>query len=400
MMTKTKLGDLQKAALAATEAARTIAGPAEKAGRALTATEQRDYDAEMTKARELLAQIKQGKADLEVIDAAKGLAYDIGRPLADGERPAGGIGAHLALTGAAVKGVARQIATRMAPADGTGRKALLPTGSTVTDVPMVAESPFALGRPALSLLDVLTLTQRLPKYTYLRQTARTNNAAPVAMGATKPTTVLGLTEVEAELHVVAHLSEPIPKYWLSDSAALEQFVADELLFGLRQALEAQVLNGDGLGENLTGFANVSGIQTQAFATDLLTTTRAAITKAETAGHEAGTFVLSPGDWEKLELARTDTAGQLELGGPVDRAARKLWGVPVTLSLGLPASTGLLLDLSAVGLSTDGDGIDTSWSENVSDDFAKNQLRARVEGRFEVDVYKPLGVVKIATVATP
>ncbi|MBF6233432.1 phage major capsid protein [Nocardia farcinica] len=395
-MTKEKLGDLQKEARQHVEKAREIAERAQKAGRDMTADEQRSFDGAMSQARGVLDRIKSGKRDLEIFEAARNLASDVGRP----NDPNAPSGKHLSLTGSSVKAMARRIADQMAPENSTGRKALLPAGSTVTDVPMVAESPFALGRPALSLLDVLTLTQRLPKYTYLRQTARTNNAAPVAMGATKPTTVLGLTEVEAELHVVAHLSEPIPKYWLSDSAALEQFVADELLFGLRQALEAQVLNGDGLGENLTGFANVSGIQTQAFATDLLTTTRAAITKAETAGHEAGTFVLSPADWEKLELARTDTAGQLELGGPVDRAARKLWGVPVTLSLGLPASTGLLLDLSAVGLSTDGDGIDTSWSENVSDDFAKNQLRARVEGRFELDVFQPLGVVKIATVGTP
>ncbi|WP_028479757.1 hypothetical protein [Nocardia sp. CNY236] len=65
---------------------------------------------------------------------------------------------------------------------------------------------------------------------------------------------------------------------------------------------------------------------------------------------------------------------------------------------MPTTTGLLLDLSAVGLSTDGAGIDTSWSENVGDDFAKNQFRARVEGRFEVDVRQPLGIVKIATVS--
>lgn len=39
-----------------------------------------------------------------------------------------------------------------------------------------------------------------------------------------------------------------------------------------------------------------------------------------------------------------------------------------------------------------------WSENVSDDIAKNQTRARVEGRFQADVFQPLGVVKSATAA--
>ncbi|MCP9621766.1 phage major capsid protein [Nocardia otitidiscaviarum] len=397
MMTKTKLAELQKAAIAATDTARRIAEGAGPDHAAWDAKARDEYDSEMTKARGLLEQIKTGKRDLEIMDTAKGLAADIGSPTRTGDHRSGSAG-HIALTGTSVKAMAHRIAERMTPADDMGRKALLPAGSTVTTVPMLAESPIALGRPALSLLDVLGAVQRAPKYTYLRQITRTNNAAPVAQGETKPTSVLGLEEIDAELHVVAHMSEPIPKYWLEDTTALEQFVADELLFGLRQALEAQVITGDGLGENLTGMANVSGIQTHAFATDLLTTMRGAITKLETVGHEAGVFVLAPADWEKLELARTDTAGQLELGGPVDRAARKLWSVPVVLSLGLPASTALLLDLTAVDLSTDSAGVETKWSENVSDDFSKNQLRARVEGRFEVDVRQPLGVVKIATAA--
>jgi len=39
------------------------------------------------------------------------------------------------------------------------------------------------------------------------------------------------------------------------------------------------------------------------------------------------------------------------------------------------------------------GIETRWSDSNADDFAKNQLRARVEGRFGLDVYRPNGIVK-------
>lgn len=394
MMTKTKLADLQKAALSATDAARKIAERSNPDPTTWDAQTRADYDAEMTKARDLLGQIKRGKGDLELLEEARSLATDVGMP-SEADRGPDSTG-HLALSGKSARALAQRIAARMTPADAMGRKALLPTGSTIVAVPMLAESPIALGRPALSLLDVLDAQARAPKYNYLRQVTRTNNAAPVADSAAKPTSVIGLEQVDAELHVVAHLSEAIPKYWLEDSAALDRFVADEMLFGLRQALEAQVFTGSGTGTNLNGLLTNSGIQVQAFATDLLTTTRRAITKLEAGGHEAGVFVLAPADWEKLELARTQTAGQLELGGPVDRAARKLWSVPVVLSLGVPAAKALLLDLSAVGLSTDNAGIETKWSENVSDDFAKNQLRARVEGRFEVDVYQPLGIVAINT----
>ncbi|MEV0946995.1 hypothetical protein [Rhodococcus sp. NPDC049939] len=49
-------------------------------------------------------------------------------------------------------------------------------------------------------------------------------------------------------------------------------------------------------------------------------------------------------------------------------------------------------------STDQSGVQVQWSENESDDFSKNQIRARVEGRFQIDVFQPLGIVKIATTA--
>lgn len=39
------------------------------------------------------------------------------------------------------------------------------------------------------------------------------------------------------------------------------------------------------------------------------------------------------------------------------------------------------------------GIEARWSDSNADDFAKNQLRARVEGRFGLDVYQPAGIVK-------
>ena len=46
----------------------------------------------------------------------------------------------------------------------------------------------ALGKPALSLLDVIPVVQQaIPKFAYMRQTVRTNNAAVVAAGALKPT---------------------------------------------------------------------------------------------------------------------------------------------------------------------------------------------------------------------
>jgi len=73
------------------------------------------------------------------------------------------------------------------------------------------------------LLDVLPTKQHTSaEYAYLRQSVRTNNAAIVAEGAAKPTSVYSVVRVENSLQVIAHLSEGIPRYWLLDNQALER----------------------------------------------------------------------------------------------------------------------------------------------------------------------------------
>ena len=48
--------------------------------------------------------------------------------------------------------------------------------------------------------------------------------------------------------------------------------------------------------------------------------------------------------------------------------------------------------NAVALDTDNRGIDVQWIETSNaDDFSKNLIRARCEGRFATSVYSPLGV---------
>jgi hypothetical protein len=99
-----------------------------------------------------------------------------------------------------------------------GTKALAPSGASIVGQEFVRD-PVALGQVAQSLLDVLpTTTHSSPEYAYLRQTVRTNNAAVVAEGATKPTSFYSVVRVEDKLVVVAHLSEGIPRYWLLDNS--------------------------------------------------------------------------------------------------------------------------------------------------------------------------------------
>lgn len=292
-------------------------------------------------------------------------------------------------------GLARKIATGMLSPSGVGgRKALTPAGESVGAV-QVATSPVALGKRAAGLLDLIPVISNSPsRFEYNRQTLRELNAAAVAPGTVKPTSRFAFEPIKGDLTVVAHLSDPIDQYLLQDLDGLEQFVRSELIYGLVIALESQLLSGDGTGPNFEGILATEGIRNQAFAVDQITTARKAITQLESEGLEPTGFCFSPTDWETIELSRTAGSGHLEMmDSPVDRAARRLHGVPVAVSAGLTDGQGVLMSRDSVALRTDA-GIAVRWSDNVSDDFAMNQIRARAELRAAPQISRPDGVVVI------
>jgi HK97 family phage major capsid protein len=232
------------------------------------------------------------------------------------------------------------------------------------------------------------------KFSYLRQTVRENNAAPVAPGEAKPTTVLSIEKVEDTVRTIAHLSEPLQRQQLSDISMLEQFVEGELRLGLILAEEAQIISGDGLGENLTGILETSGIQVQVWDTDLLTTTRKAITKIEDVPLTPGAFVFNSEDWERIELLKDDQSRFYNPDAPIDRQNKRLWGLTVISSPIMPVGTGLVGAFADSAMIKDREQSTVDWSENVSDDFTKNLRRYRAEERLGFAVMRPLGFTEI------
>ncbi|GAB18107.1 hypothetical protein GOEFS_046_00630 [Gordonia effusa NBRC 100432] len=279
---------------------------------------------------------------------------------------------------------------------GVGIKSLVSAGSSAVGVPLEDRSPIEMQRIPTSFLDLLPVKQHdSPKYRYLRQTARNLNAAPWVSGD-KAKSTFGVESVDAKLEVVAHISDGLSTYDLLDNAELAAFVEAEMLFGLSQALEAQVLNGSGTEPNLQGILNTNGIVDETYAVDPITTTRKAITKLESSGFAPHVFVLRPEAWEAISLQRASGSGTFDLGNvAVDRAAQRLHGVPVVVSTGLPTKTGVLLDQSSVRVDTDTHGIRVAWGTK-GDDFGQNLVRVRTEGRFGVSVLRAGGVVKIGT----
>lgn len=360
---------------AALKSARDTIDAAKAAGRDMT-------PAETSRVRSYFDEIKALDVQIKRVDDSQALIKSIG----DAGKQLGGDGQDSARTGfLRLKSgdVARRLVRAQSGVDGAKALASGVTTTTVTLDPAVV----AMGTPAGSILDVMPSQVRsTPGYIYLRQSVRTNNAAVVAAGALKPTSVYSIVPVSGQLVVIAHLSEPMDEYMLTDNTMLVSFIDAELGYGLRAAIEAKIV------ADLTG---TSGIQTQAFATDLLTTSRSAITKLETMGSTPGYWIFTPADWQTLELTKASGTGDFQMGPglPVDRAARRLWGLPVVVNQALAAATAWLVATDAASLSTDG-GVSLKWGA-PADGFNKNLVTARCEMRVNTDVERPFGVCKLA-----
>ncbi|BBY86500.1 phage major capsid protein [Mycolicibacterium tokaiense] len=269
------------------------------------------------------------------------------------------------------------------------------------DVPvLINPSITPMARPQ-RLIDLLV--NRLPlagnAFEYHRQTVRTNNAAPVADNALKPTSVLTLAPIVDRARVVAHLSEPVPLRLLDDVNGFEDWLSTEMAEGVLDALERQIISGDGEGENFDGITQIAGTRQVASETSLPRTLRKALTVMQNAGEQPNALVLAPDDAEALDLLRESTEGGWLMGGALSTTpgGNVLGGPTITrvVSPSMPAGLAVLGDFSRVQLHVRED-------VNIQIDaggelFNKNQFRARAEGRFGVAHLRPSAFAVIDTV---
>lgn len=287
------------------------------------------------------------------------------------------------------KSVQRNLTTA---ARANGVKALL-TGQVQT--PSVVEVS-ALPIKPRRLLDLIPrVGMDGNTYGFLRQTVATNNADVVPDNALKPTSIYTLTEVEGRARVIAHLSEPFPLRYLEDYEQLGQVLDTQMVAGVLEKLEAEILAGDGTGEHFTGILGTSGITQVAFKTDALTTVRSALTAMLAKGESPTAWVLNPQDVEELELLRENgaTGGFLMNSAAYDTIFGAQSDITRVLSNSVPKGTALLADWGQTRLRIR-QGAHTLAATQAGDLFDKNQVKLRAEGRFAFDIYRPQAVAVV------
>lgn len=224
---------------------------------------------------------------------------------------------------------------------------------------------------------------------YVKQTGFTNNAAPVAEGALKPTSELTFDLVSAPVRTVAHLFKA-SRQILDDAEGLRSYIDGQARFGLEFVEENQLLNGAGTGQNLHGIVPQATAFAPAFTpadSTGIDRIRLAILQVFLAQFPATGIVLHPTDWAKIELTK-DAGGNYIIGNPQGAISPTLWNLPVVATQAMAAGEFLTGAFNYAAQIFDRMDVEVLLSSENVDDFEKNMFTIRAEERLALAVYRP------------
>lgn len=211
-------------------------------------------------------------------------------------------------------------------------------------------------RAPRTLMDLITTGTTTTSYLPYRQLiAATNNAAVVAeakdnagtglAGGVKPLSTLTFAPAEAKVADYADGTE-VTNQELEDDGAIQALIDANLTANLDDRVQDLLLNGDGVGISPKGLFNVTGVQQQAFATDMVTTVRKAFTRLRKVGANVQAVLLNPDDDEAWDLLK-DAQGRYLGAGPFASGPNTAWAAPRIGCNAVPVGTAIAGDFTTI-----------------------------------------------------
>lgn len=225
---------------------------------------------------------------------------------------------------------------------------------------------------------------------YVKETGFQNMAAPVAELAQKPQSDLAFDLVTTPVRTLAHWFHA-SKQVLDDIPLLQSYIDGRARYGLALVEEAQILAGDGTGQNLLGLIP------QATAFDFATYAKAGDTKIDrvrrlmlqvrVALYRATAIVMNPTDWADIETIK-DANGNYVVGDPRGAIEKRLWGLPVVDSDAIAAGKVMVGAMNMAAQVFDREDANVQVSTEDRDNFIKNAVTIRAEERLALAVFRP------------
>lgn len=239
------------------------------------------------------------------------------------------------------------------------------------------------------LLSTISISQS--SVDYVRQTERATGANTVAEGELKPESNIAYTLENIPAQVIAHWIKA-PRQALEDLPQLRGLIDNDLLFGLREKEDQQLLNGDGTSPNLKGiipsatvFAPETGVV--AGTPNMIDTLGLAILQNALAEYPADGIVVHPADWMHMRLIK-DADGKYILGDPGSNPDPILFGLPVVETKGITRGNFLVGGFQA------GAQLYDRWIPRVEvssedrDNFVRNMITVLAEERIALAIKQP------------
>lgn len=228
---------------------------------------------------------------------------------------------------------------------------------------------------------------------YPKQTTRTNAANTVAEGNLKPESAYGFTMQTAVPRVIAHWV-PASRQILEDAPQLMGIIDTELLYGLGLKEDAQLLAGDGTGENLSGLITNATAYSAPFdpagTETMLDQVALGILQTTLADFTPTGIVMHPSDWMRIRLLK-DAQGKYLLGDPGANVPAVLFGLPVVPTTSMTIDKFLVGDFDRAATLYDRWAPRVEVSTEHADFFVRNMVAILAEQRLALAVKNSLAL---------
>lgn len=247
--------------------------------------------------------------------------------------------------------------------------------------------------PPLALLDLIDTSGSIggPSFEYLQVTAVTRGAAIVpdeilpADSTVKPMSGLSTNLATAKVYTYAD-GYTVTNQMLADAPAMATYLNGQLGYNINTVIEDMILNGTGTSGQPFGITNTTGVQAQAFDTDMVRTLRKAITKLTKIGAPITAVAMSPEDDEAFDLLQ-DADGRYMSQGPWASGPGTIWGRPRVVSQAIDPGTAILGNWRTVSL-MDREGLSVLAFNQHADYARRNLVYVRGELRAAQAIWKP------------
>ncbi len=241
-------------------------------------------------------------------------------------------------------------------------------------------------------------------FEYVQEKGFYNGANVVKEGSQKPFSSIKFEVKTGKVHTVAHLAK-VSKQMLEDAPALISYLNNRMTYGVDLVVEDMLISGEGGENELSGiFTEGNYTPVNATAGDLGSAPNLydlilfAKSKIQQAYFRPNMILLNPADWVKMLFVK-NSSGDYYLSGPVNVAAKTLWGLPVLDSQAIPEGKFMVVDTTQAATVWHRSGLTLEMFEQDADNVQKNLVTIRAERRLGFSIERPEALVG-GTLAIP